>query len=175
MNATQAYILNKKYTDDTISGTGSIKGAPCTIKSITKVEGGSDVEFEWTNTSGIKETQHMIVKDGVDGLDGKDGIDGKDGATGATGPQGEKGERGDKGEKGDKGDDGAQGAQGPKGDSPTVEIGTIRTVTYDTPATASTTETATGVAINMDIPQGMPGQGDEPEEYDPEEEVVIFK
>ena len=148
MNATQAYILNKKYTDDTISGTGSIKGAPCTIKSITKVEGGSDVEFEWTNTSGIKETQHMIVKDGVDGLDGKDGIDGKDGATGATGP---------------------------KGDSPTVEIGTIRTVTYDTPATASTTETATGVAINMDIPQGMPGQGDEPEEYDPEEEVVIFK
>ena len=85
MNATQAYILNRKYTDDTIDGTGSIKGANCVVKSVTKEDGVNDVEFEWTSNSGVKTTEHMYVNDGENGIDGVDGKDGKDGVDGSDG------------------------------------------------------------------------------------------
>ena len=55
----------KKYVKDTSDSLGSLKGAPCTIKSITKVEGGQKVTFEWTGTSGTKQTSEMTVKNGV--------------------------------------------------------------------------------------------------------------
>ena len=55
----------KKYVKDTSDSLGSLKGAPCTIKSITKVEGGQKVTFEWTGTSGTKQTSEMTVKDGI--------------------------------------------------------------------------------------------------------------
>ena len=56
---------SKTYTDESLLGLGSLKGAPCTIKSITEVEGGQKVTFEWTGTSGTKQTSEMIVKNGV--------------------------------------------------------------------------------------------------------------
>lgn len=55
----------KGYTDESLLGLGSLKGAPCTIKSITEVDGGQKVTFEWTGTSGTKQTSEMIVKNGV--------------------------------------------------------------------------------------------------------------
>lgn len=55
----------KKYVKDTSDSLGSLKGAPCTIKSITEVEGGQKVTFEWTGTSGTKQTSTMIVKNGI--------------------------------------------------------------------------------------------------------------
>ena len=65
MNGTTAYALSKQYVADTADSLGSLKGAPCTIKSITEVDGGQKVTFEWTGTSGTKQTSTMIVKNGV--------------------------------------------------------------------------------------------------------------
>ena len=56
---------SKTYTDESLLGLGALKGAPCTIKSITEVDGGQKVTFEWTGTSGTKQTSEMIVKNGV--------------------------------------------------------------------------------------------------------------
>ena len=65
MNGTTAYALSKQYVADTADQLGSLKGAPCTIKSITEVNGGQKVTFEWTGTSGTKQTSEMTVKNGV--------------------------------------------------------------------------------------------------------------
>lgn len=65
MNGTTAYALSKQYVADTADSLGSLKGAPCTIKSITEVDGGQKVTFEWTGTSGTKQTSEMIVKNGL--------------------------------------------------------------------------------------------------------------
>ena len=54
MNGTTAYALSKKYVEDTSISLGAVKGAPCTIKNITEVDGGQKVTFEWTGTSGTK-------------------------------------------------------------------------------------------------------------------------
>ena len=56
---------SKTYTDESLLGLGSLKGAPCTIKSITEVDGGQKVTFEWIGTSGTKQTSEMTVKNGV--------------------------------------------------------------------------------------------------------------
>ena len=56
---------SKTYTRESLLGLGSLKGAPCTIKSITEVDGGQKVTFEWTGTSGTKQTSEMTVKNGV--------------------------------------------------------------------------------------------------------------
>lgn len=56
---------SKTYTDESLLGLGALKGAPCTIKSITEVDGGQKVTFEWTGTSGTKQTSEMTVKNGV--------------------------------------------------------------------------------------------------------------
>ena len=94
----------KGYTDESLLGLGSLKGAPCTIKSITEVDGGQKVTFEWTGTSGTKQTSEMTVKNGVSvtGISDKgNGIftlllsDGSE-----TDPiQTVKGQKGDKGDK----------------------------------------------------------------------------
>ena len=57
--------LSRNYTDKVSEGLGAIKGANCTIKSTTKTDGNSLVVFEWTGTSGTKETASITVKDGV--------------------------------------------------------------------------------------------------------------
>lgn len=57
--------IARNYTDKTVEGLGAVKGAPCTIKNITEVEGGQKVTFEWTGTSGTKQTSEMTVNNGV--------------------------------------------------------------------------------------------------------------
>ena len=61
----KALAAAKRFTSDTADSLGSLKGAPCTIKSITEVDGGQKITFEWTGTSGTKQTSEMTVKDGV--------------------------------------------------------------------------------------------------------------
>lgn len=56
---------SKTYTRESLLGLGALKGAPCTIKSITEVDGGQKITFEWTGTSGTKQTSEMTVKNGV--------------------------------------------------------------------------------------------------------------
>lgn len=65
MIAEEAYVLSKSFTKKSLDGQGALKGAPCTIKNITEVEGGQKVTFEWTGTSGTKQTSEMTVKNGV--------------------------------------------------------------------------------------------------------------
>ena len=65
MNATQAYALAKKYTDDTASQFGGLKGAPCTVKSIVHQNGRNIVTFEWKNDQGDTRESTMTVLDGT--------------------------------------------------------------------------------------------------------------
>lgn len=75
------YALSKKYTDNTTDALGGVKGAPATIKSITEIDGGHRVTFEWTGTSGKKETSTIDVMNGVNGQDGQKGKQGEPGKT----------------------------------------------------------------------------------------------
>ena len=61
----KALAAAKRFTSDTADSLGAVKGAPCTIKSITEVDGGHKVTFEWTGTSGTKQTSEMTVKNGL--------------------------------------------------------------------------------------------------------------
>lgn len=59
--------LAKAFTEKTVDGLGALKGANAVITSITKENGISTVTFEWTGTSGTKETDSIQVKDGEKG------------------------------------------------------------------------------------------------------------
>ena len=61
------YAISKKYTDETAIQFGGLKGAPCTIKNITEVEGGNIVVFEWKNDQGQTRTRNLLVKNGIQG------------------------------------------------------------------------------------------------------------
>ena len=65
MKAEETLAIAKSYTKKSLEGAGALKGEPCTIKSITEVDGGQKVTFEWTGTSGTKQTSEMTVKNGV--------------------------------------------------------------------------------------------------------------
>lgn len=65
MNATQSYVLSKKYTDETAIQFGGLKGAACTIKSIVHQNGRNIVTFEWKNDAGDTRESQMIVNDGT--------------------------------------------------------------------------------------------------------------
>ena len=70
MTGLQAYILSKKYTEQSLDGVGALKGAPCTIKSTTETDEGTIVVFEWTDNNGITQETTILVKNGADGKDG---------------------------------------------------------------------------------------------------------
>lgn len=61
----KALAAAKKYVDLTADSLGAVKGAPCTIKSTTKVSDGTNITFEWTGTSGTKQTSTIKVMDGL--------------------------------------------------------------------------------------------------------------
>lgn len=65
MNGSVALNQAKKYTDKSLQGLGSIKGAPCTIKSVTEVNNGTEIIFEWESQNGISETSTIFVENGV--------------------------------------------------------------------------------------------------------------
>lgn len=55
----------KRYTNETVIGMGALKGAPCTVKSVTPVTGGNEVLLSWTATDGSVTENSFVVKDGV--------------------------------------------------------------------------------------------------------------
>lgn len=71
--------LAKKFTEQSISGTGSVAGAPCTIKSITKEGTTNTVIFEWQMRDGTVMTSEMQVEDGEQGPQGEQGETGPEG------------------------------------------------------------------------------------------------
>lgn len=74
MNANEAYLLARAYTNKALEGAGALKGAPCQIKSITSITGGHRVTFEWEDGEGETSTETMDVMDGTNGTDGDDGV-----------------------------------------------------------------------------------------------------
>lgn len=64
----KAYILAKKYTDDTAIQFGGLKGAPAKVKNIQETEDGNIVTFEWKNDSGATQQRTMLVKNGTQGI-----------------------------------------------------------------------------------------------------------
>lgn len=69
MIAEEALAIAKSYTKKSLEGQGALKGAPCTIKSTTKVSDGTNITFEWTGTSGTKQTSTIKVMDGISIID----------------------------------------------------------------------------------------------------------
>lgn len=84
----------KGYVGETADSLGAVKGAPATIKSITEIDGGHRVTFEWTGTSGTKQTSTLDVINGVDGKQGTPGVAGKTPVKGVDYFDGEKGDDG---------------------------------------------------------------------------------
>lgn len=76
MTADEVYVMLRKYINDSIAGAGAVKGAPCQIKSITKVGDLNTVIFEWEDTDETTHESTMLVYDGAQGDPGTDGTDG---------------------------------------------------------------------------------------------------
>lgn len=93
----------KRYTNETVIGMGALKGAPCTVKSVTPVTGGNEVILSWTATDGSVTESSFVVKDGVsvvgvsiDTTTNSLIVELSDGSTKNAGvlPKGEKGDKG---------------------------------------------------------------------------------
>ena len=126
----KALAVSKNYTDETVIGGGAIRGKNCKIKSITGIDGGHRVTFEWTLDDGTTQTSIMNVMDGEDG---------------ATGP---------KGDKGDKGNTGDTGATGAKGDAATIRVGSV--ISGESPSVVNGGTTGDAV-FNFVLPKGDKG------------------
>lgn len=61
MNGTTAYVLAKKYVQDTADKMGALKGAPCKIKSIEKTNEYYKVIFQWKDDSGADHTSELKI------------------------------------------------------------------------------------------------------------------
>lgn len=59
------YALCKKYTDETASQFGGLKGAPCKVKSVIKDDGRSTITLEWKNDAGETRESEVYVDDGM--------------------------------------------------------------------------------------------------------------
>ena len=68
MDGIIAYILSKKYTNDTVIGMGAIKGAACQVQSINKVNKTTTITLEWEDNVGTSHTQSFDIEDGADGV-----------------------------------------------------------------------------------------------------------
>ncbi len=66
MDGKKAYVLAKKYTNDTAVQFGGLKGAPAKVKSITPSADNkyNTIVFEWKNDAGATQTSSMVVYNG---------------------------------------------------------------------------------------------------------------
>ena len=76
------YALAKSYTDKALLGIGTIKGAPCTVKSQTEDDEYVYVTLGWESSLGTSEETVVKIKKGADGAPGEQG------PAGDPGPQG---------------------------------------------------------------------------------------
>lgn len=68
MDGIVALLLSKKFTKDTVIGMGAIKGAPCQVQSIDKVDKTTTVTLKWEDNLGNTHTQDFDIEDGEDGV-----------------------------------------------------------------------------------------------------------
>ena len=62
------YGAARKYVEQTADALGAVRGAPCRIESITKVDGANVVKFKWIGDSGAVNYSTMVVEDGTEGI-----------------------------------------------------------------------------------------------------------
>ena len=146
MNGATALKKARTYTDDTVNSLGSVKGAPCTIKSTTESNNGIVVVFEWTGTNGATQTSSIFVKNGKDGEDGKSVVKASVDETNNLVLGLSDGSKINVGTiKTIKGDDGS---------TPTFIIGDVTTLDSDQEATVNITGTSKNPILNFGIPKG---------------------
>lgn len=64
----KAYVLARKYTDESIEGTaGVLAGKNCIIQSVEEIEGGQRVTFAWVRDDGTSRTTSIDIMDGLSG------------------------------------------------------------------------------------------------------------
>lgn len=68
MDGIIAYILSKKYVDNSLIGIGAIKGAPCQVESIVKSGTTTTVTLKWVDDLDVEHTQSFDIEDGEDGV-----------------------------------------------------------------------------------------------------------
>ena len=78
------YALAKSYTDKALLGVGTIKGAPCTVKSQIEDDEYVYVTLGWENNLGTSEETVVKIKKGADGAPGKPGPAGDPGPRGIS-------------------------------------------------------------------------------------------
>ena len=61
------YALARKYVQQTANSLGAVRGAPCTIQTITETDKEIVVIFSWTGTDGTSQTSTMNIPKGEDG------------------------------------------------------------------------------------------------------------
>lgn len=66
MDGIIAYILSRNFTKNTVIGMGAIKGAPCQVQSIVKVDKTTTITLKWEDNEGGVHTQDFDVEDGID-------------------------------------------------------------------------------------------------------------
>lgn len=66
MDGKKAYVLAKKYTNETAIQFGGLKGAACRIRGITPSPDNkyNTIVFEWENDAGDKRTSSLVVHNG---------------------------------------------------------------------------------------------------------------
>ena len=64
MNALQAYILSKHFTEETAAEFGAVKGASCQVKEIIEGDGLHRVVFQWVNSVYETRETSITIKDG---------------------------------------------------------------------------------------------------------------
>lgn len=146
MNGVTALKKARTYTDDTANSLGSVKGAPCTIKSTTELNNGIVVVFEWTGTNGATQTSSIFVKNGKDGVDGKSVVKANIDELNNLTFELSDGSKINVGTiKTIKGDDGS---------TPMFTIGDVTTLDSDQEATVNITGTSKNPILNFGIPKG---------------------
>ena len=147
MNAKQSYVLNRSYTDISVEGLGTIRGANCEIDSITPSADGkyNTVVFGWTGSAGTHMTSQMQVDNGEDGRGIKSTILAKDPSN--------------KLHLYITYDDDTTRDAGVV-PVPVVEVGTTTTVDYEEGADVEGVPSVDGITLNFQIPRGQPGTSD---------------
>ena len=65
MNGTNAYVLARKFVENTAIGLGAVRGKNCTISSIVEEDDKSILTFKWTGDDGTVQSSIMTVKNGI--------------------------------------------------------------------------------------------------------------
>ena len=69
MTGTVSYALSRKYIEEALVGIGALKGVPCEVQSVNKVDTTTTVTLKWTDTSGVDHTTSFDIEDGISVVD----------------------------------------------------------------------------------------------------------